>query len=363
MPKIEKHGNLYRARVSTGEKVDGKYRYITLTDETEAGLKRKLLDYEIDREQAEYEQKTGNVTLAKAMEGYIATCTAAKRSPSTLRQYIGYQKKEYAEIREYRLRQIKRRDIQSLVDGWCMKGQSPKTVRNKLSFLTASMRYADVAPPIKGLVLPEKEQKEMTIPQDCDVQKMLFYLRARDTQLYLAVVLASTLGLRRGEICALSMSDFDFDRGTVSITKSIVMDKNKEWQIKIPKTKAGRRVLRFPQLVRYAVEQFGNQDRIITINPNMVSMRYKRVRSALNVPGRFHDLRHYKASVMATLGATMKEMKDIMGHATNDMLNRVYVHTMQAHVAVLDDRVAEHDNDLLSGKTIIYDQDYVQKAK
>ena len=43
---------------------------------------------------------------------------------------------------------------------------------------------------------------------------------------------------------------------------------------------------------------------------------------------RFHDLRHYHASIMISVGAPNKYIIADMGHASMDMVNRVYGHVM-----------------------------------
>ena len=43
---------------------------------------------------------------------------------------------------------------------------------------------------------------------------------------------------------------------------------------------------------------------------------------------RFHDLRHYTASVLLALGVPDKYAMEVMGHATNATLKQIYQHTM-----------------------------------
>ena len=218
------------------------------------------------------------------------------------------------------------------------------------------MKHAGIEPPTQGLILPEPDRKEMTIPQDEDVQRALFYLRAHNTNLYVAVVLAATLGLRRGEIAALTMDDFDFDAGTVTISKSLAMDERGDYITKAPKSRSGNRVLRgLDALVVSAVRTYGPPPQTITsMTPASITDSYMRLCNKLNLPGRFHDLRHYAASVMAALNVPPKYAQERMGHATLDMLNRVYQHTMNKKRDAVADAIASHNAALLGGKSCQY---------
>lgn len=362
MPKIEKTATGYRARVSTGEKnPSGKgYRYISIFGATKADVRRLIAEFEDDREAALSAYKSGQIVLSKAIERYIETCRAAGRSPSTIRGYVTMQKHGFETLMELPLSKISRARLQEVINAWALSGSKYKTIRNRLDFLSAVLKHADRRLPM-NLVLPEPDRKEMVIPQDEDVQRALFYLRSRDTDMYVAVVLAATLGLRRGEIAALTMDDFDFDAGTVTISKAVAIDEDGQLVTKSPKSKSGNRVLRgMETLVVSAVKQFGHQSpqTITSLTPPVITARYDRLRKQLNLPGRFHDLRHYAASVMAALNVPPKYAQERMGHATMDMLNRVYQHTMEKKSDAVAQAIAAHNETLLSGSSFDYDTNY-----
>ena len=62
-------------------------------------------------------------------------------------------------------------------------------------------------------------------------------------------------------------------------------------------------------------------------------------------PYNFHALRHYYASVMLMNGIPNRYARERMGHATEDMLIKVYQHTMDSkqreYDTVLDDFFTE----------------------
>ena len=67
---------------------------------------------------------------------------------------------------------------------------------------------------------------------------------------------------------------------------------------------------------------------MVSLTPNAITERYERLTKRLGIPGRFHDLRHYHASVMLREGVPEKYIVADMGHASFDMVRRVYGHVM-----------------------------------
>ena len=55
---------------------------------------------------------------------------------------------------------------------------------------------------------------------------------------------------------------------------------------------------------------------------------YRAIRKAAGLEGtRFHDLRHYYASVGLLLGVPPRYMSELVGHSSTVMIDRVYQHT------------------------------------
>lgn len=359
LPKIEKHGNQYRAHVSTGRKVDGKYERLLIVGDTEDEVARRLLDFKLDREAAEEETRTGNITFAAAMEAFIASCRTAKRSPRTIKEYVSYKDTQFDDLADMRLRQIKKRHVQAMIDRWAANGNAPKTILNKYRFFTAVMKHAEADPP-RGVILPEKEVKEIEIPEDADISRALFYLRTRDVKFFMVVVLAATVGLRRSELCALELTDFDFKACEVDICKAMVQDEHGAWVIKGTKTKSGKRRAPLSPLAISTVQQYGEKTGpVIGLNPNQVESRWQALKRATGIPGTFHGLRHYKCSVMVALNTPASVIKARMGHATMDMIDRVYSHVIKSKDKAVAELENEHDDALLDGRVFDWSKQYL----
>ena len=148
--------------------------------------------------------------------------------------------------------------------------------------------------------------------------------------MHLAILLASCMGLRRGEICALTKRDIDMENKLLNVSKSMVLTDDKQWIVKQPKTYSGNRVLPIPDLVYSFLENYNiDSDNLFNITPNALSDRFFRLVKRCGItPFTFHALRHYYASVMMTLNIPNKYAMQMMGHASDNMLKNVYQHTM-----------------------------------
>ena len=83
------------------------------------------------------------------------------------------------------------------------------------------------------------------------------------------------------------------------------------------------------------------------MTPNSLTDAFIDARNAVGCSFRFHDLRHYNASVMLALGVPDKYAMQRMGHSTPNMLKTVYQHIMEKAQNEQDKKVNDYMSDLL----------------
>ena len=87
------------------------------------------------------------------------------------------------------------------------------------------------------------------------------------------------------------------------------------------------------------------EEYVIPDGPKALESLYNRQKTKLGFDYNFHALRHYYASVMLINGVPNRYARERMGHATEDMLVKVYQHTMDSkqkeYDTVLDDFFTE----------------------
>mgnify|MGYP002557577050 CR=1 FL=1 len=176
-----------------------------------------------------------------------------------------------------------------------------KTVHNQLSALfNHAVRYygLQVNPAAKAGNMGVEERREMLFWTKDE------YLKFADAMMdkplsYYAFEMLYWCGIREGELLALTPTDFDFEAGTVSISKSYQRLKGKD-VITTPKTKKSNRVIKMPKFLCGEMEDYlkmfystGANERIFSVSKHYLHHEMDRGAKAAGVKRiRIHDLRH-----------------------------------------------------------------------
>lgn len=157
---------------------------------------------------------------------------------------------------------------------------------------------------------------------------------AKKTFSYIAFELLYWCGIRMGELLALTPADFDFERNTMSITKSL-QRLNGEDIITKPKTKKSIRVIKMPNVVAEEIKDFLDSiygleptDRIFVLSKSYLHHEMDRGVKETGVKRiRIHDLRHSHVSLLIDMGFSAVAIGNRVGHESADITYR-YAHMM-----------------------------------
>jgi integrase len=201
------------------------------------------------------------------------------------------------------------------------------------------------------------EQKEMR-HLNADQAKQ-FLAAARQYRLYALFALAIGTGMRQGELLGLQWPDIDFERGTITVKRSLAQLK-KEFVLKEPKTKASRRTISLPPFVLAALRDhrkgmlaegnihatvFCTKTGTFIAKSNLIRQTFRSVIRRTNEAAkkeaeekkteptilpeiRFHDLRHTHATMLLSQGASLKAVSQRLGHSRVEMTLKVYAHVL-----------------------------------
>lgn len=269
---------------------------------------------ELDKVQGKYE----SLTFRAAAESYIESKKNVL-SPTTIRGYHTIIRQIPDSFLEKNVHDISAIDVQAEINRLSKKC-SPKTVRNHHGFISAVL--GEFCPNLKlNTTLPQKVKNEPYIPSDDDIKQILEY--AKGTKYEIPIILAC-YGLRRSEICALTLDDIDGD--VIHINKAKVQDENKEWVIKTTKTTASTREVIIPMEVADKIRENGY---IYQGHPGKITDFLLSTQKKLDIP-RFsiHKLRHYFASKMSSLNVPEADILKIGGWETDHIMKSVYRHSM-----------------------------------
>ena len=263
------------------------------------------------------------MSFKQAAESYIDL----KRnvlSPTTVREYTSTLSRLSEQFTALRLSDISAVDVQKEIN-LLSKDKAPKTVRNYHGFISAIL--GTFRPNlILHTTLPQKVKSEPYIPSDEDIKRIIADVEG--TMFEIPILLAC-YGLRRSEICALTLEDLQ--ENTLRINKAKVMNTDKQWVTKTTKTiESTREVIISPILA----DKIRKQGFIYQGHPNAISKHLNIVQDRLQIP-RFsiHKLRHYFASKMSELGVPEADILKMGGWNTDHVMKAVYRHSLQTKEA------------------------------
>lgn len=227
---------------------------------------------------------------------------------------------------------------------------APKSVRNIFNILNASLKKAVElkkipSNPCVGIVLPKRKKYNGTTYSQKEIQQALTL--AKGTDMYLILLLAFSLGLRRGELLALTWDDVNFKKAEITVNKSTYNAGDKR-EVKSPKTESGIRTLvlgntllkelkiaRVNYLKRKAEmgARFEDTNLIIckedgsAYHTDALSNKWKRFIKKHNLRKiRFHDIRHTNATTLLAAGIDIKTVQTRLGHSDVSTTMNIYTH-------------------------------------
>lgn len=193
---------------------DGSYKTKSFTANTKKEAERLSATFVMEHE---HNAKPENKTLGALADAYIEN-RSELLSPSTIAGYKKIRNSAFKEIINVRIGIITKEMYQSAINTYS-KGRAPKTVASANAFFSSVLK-ANGYNLSEGVILPQKENKEIQIPSEAEVSAFLENIAP--TRIYLYCLFAATLGLRKSEIVALRWKDIDTKAKTIHITKAIV---------------------------------------------------------------------------------------------------------------------------------------------
>ena len=332
----------YRCRVYLG-KVNGKDSYKSFTAPTKKEAELNATKYLMEYSQSKKVRPSNEKTFDASLEKYIALKESVL-SPSTVKEYKGLQrnlKKTFPEFCNMRMCDIAQDDVQLVINTLSAK-LSPKTVRNYHGIISAVVG--------KELLLkttmPQKKTPDLYIPKDEDIKKLLKIVEG--TEMEIPILLGAFGMMRRGEICGLSIDDVDFKTNTIHVKHSMVKGADKKWHLKAPKNQTSDRFVHVPDFV---IEKIKKRGYITTYKAGTITDTLSEILAKNDIPHfRFHDLRHYSASIRHALNIPDAYIMQEGGWKTDAVLKTVYRHAMKDKTNEMTAKAINHFNELYDTK-------------
>ena len=209
---------------------------------------------------------------------------------------------------------------------------------------------------------PKVEEIDIRVLTEEEIPTLLDVLSDAPPQYSVITQLALLLGARRGEICALRWSDIDFEKGTLSIKRTVQSIPGIGLVFNTPKTRRGKRCLRIgadcvellQEYRRYQkAERFRigsawvrkvtlengkvvDNDMLFTkwndepMDPDIISPWFPKFLETHDLPDvNFHSLRHSNASILIAAHVPITTVSGRLGHAQTSTTLNYYASAIQ----------------------------------
>lgn len=283
-----------------------------------------------------------SISFGAALDEYIRSRENVL-SPRTIMDYKCTRKNYIQSLMPIPIDRITQEDVQRAINLEAVH-LSPKTIRNIHGLISAVLK---VYRPEFALntSLPKKKKVELYIPSDEDIKKLINAVEG--TEMELPVLLAAFGPMRRGEICALHAEDIQ--GSLVHVQRNMVRTSDNTWVEKEPKSFAGNRYIDFPDFVTNKFR--GKKGRIVELTPNQITDRFKYILKRAGLPHfRFHDLRHYSASIQHALGVPDAYIMQRGGWGNDGVLKAVYRHALEEKTKEMSNITNSHFEELCNTK-------------
>ncbi len=210
--------------------------------------------------------------------------------------------------------------------------------------------------PARQVKPPRPPSREIKILDKGEITTVI--AAAKGAGLYVAVLVAVTTGVRRGELLALRWSDIDLKAGSLTVNQSLERIEGR-FVFKSPKTKTSRRTISLPAITVEALREHytaqledrfklgvGRDPRGLVfaradgqpMDADTLTKSFHRLVATTKVtPITFHGLRHTHISHLLMEGVHVKVVSERAGHAnvnTTLAVYAAYIPNMQTDAAL-----------------------------
>jgi len=282
------------------------------------------------------------------------------RYESSLRLYIR-PKLGDCDMNELNGRELQRVIIELFEKGHAYRGNGLKasTIGNIVGIVQSSLLQA-----VKSKVMDKQCADEICKPKSeaAALQVKCFTEKEQKTieeavlhdknKCMLGIIITLYIGLRIGELFALTWEDVDIKRGVLTVNKTCRDGWGGGYKklIGTPKTQSSNRTIPIPkQIIPYFIAlKKGNESAYVISNSgNEISVRsyqrtFTRLLTRVNVRHLgFHALRHTFATRAIECGMDVKTLSEILGHKNSTITLNRYTHSLLEHKTAMMNKLGK----------------------
>ncbi|MGD0157925.1 MAG: tyrosine-type recombinase/integrase [Terracidiphilus sp.] len=309
----------------------------------QAHLNRKLAERDLGRN-----IRSSRQTVGQYLDHWLDICARPRLRAKSFRDYSGLLARYVRpHLGSRSFGELAPAEIQKLYSDLLKRKLSPRTICYTHAVLFSALRQAVrwkllLANPAEDVHLPRQPRRRFTV---FDVSQAKQFIAAISGHEYEALfALALTTGMRPSEYLALTWTDFDLERGTVSVSKTLERRRG-GWCFEDTKRERSRRMIKLQNWVLALLRKLGERSKPVEPKPEdlvfmsnsggpvheskFVGRHFKPLLRLAGLPNiRLYDLRHTAATLALSAGVSPKVVSEQLGHASVAFTLEVYSHVL-----------------------------------
>jgi integrase len=309
----------------------------------QAHLNRMLAERDLGRN-----IRSSRQTLGQYLDHWLDICARPRLRAKSFRDYASLLARYVRpHLGSRSFGELSPAEIQKLYSELLNRKLSPRTICYTHSVLFSALRQAVrwkllLTNPAEDVHLPRQPRRRFTVFDVGQAKQFIATISGHEYEALLAIPL--TTGMRPSEYLALTWTDFNLDRGTVSVSKTLEW-RTGGWCFENTKRERSRRLIKLQNWILALLRKldegsepaernagglvFGSNRRGPIRESKFIERHFKPLLRSAGLPNiRLNDLRHTAATLAFSAGVSPKIVSEQLGHASVAFTLEVYSHVL-----------------------------------